>query len=74
MLAKMRKSSGDGEKRIAAAKEASTSAREGEGDEKRSRTFILHGGEAASEIARDLASQAEKGHGVDVTGPRYGRL
>ena len=67
MLAKMRKSSAvTGEKRIAAAKEASTSAREGEGDEKRSRTFILHGGEAASEIARDLASQAEKGHGVDV--------
>jgi len=67
MLAKMRKSSAvTGERRVAAAKEASTSVCDVERVVKASRTFILHGGEAASQIARDLASQAEKAHGVEV--------
>lgn len=71
MLAKMRKSAAvTGERsgasaRAAAATTASSSAREEPKAEDASvRTFILHGGEAAGQIARDLANEAERDHGV----------
>jgi NADPH-ferrihemoprotein reductase len=73
MLAKMRKSAAvTGEKRAATAREASTSQRVGKKTDSEktkaslSRAFVLHGGEAASQIAMDLAESARKDHGVDV--------
>lgn len=75
MLAKMRKSAAvTGEKRAATAREASTSGASDRGGTKivskqktSSRVFVLHGGEAASQIAMDLAESAKKDHGVDMS-------
>ena len=69
MLAKMRKSSAlTGEKRATAARGASASARDGVDatatKAKATRTFVLHGGEAAAQIAKDLGARAEKEHGI----------
>ncbi len=64
MLAKMRKSSAlTGEKRATAARGASASARDGVDatatKAKATRTFVLHGGEAAAQIAKDLGARTE---------------
>ena len=71
MLAKMRKSAAvTGETRDARAGEATTAsssatAETGSGDSS-IRAFILHGGEAAGQIAKDLAVEAERDHGTPV--------